>query len=330
MYVPCIPTTCIAREPFALAGRRKSLTDEYKPALTIVVPVYNNAGSLAALQQRLESTLDSMDCVYEIIYVNDASTDESYDFLVDLCTNGEHVRVVDLEQNFGQSAAILSAFSVSNGDIIVTIDADLENHPEDIPALVAAVRDGADLVCGLRSRRQASFVTRKGPSWIANRLVGSALGIDLRDWGCGLNAVTAEITQQILAQNPLPTLPKIEAALLAKFIYQVPVAYSEREHGQSGYTVWRLCGFAVAFLRSYSITRTFRRLLGVPTATSRSSALVGDESSAHATTVRTTPTVAAVLSWAFLAGAAIVVRFGILLSGSASKAKRYQIREILE
>ena len=254
-----------------------------------------------------------MDSTYEIIYVNDGSTDSSYDVLNTLRTIGGCVKVVDLTRNFGQSSAVLAAFSEAAGDVIVTIDADLENHPEDIPALVAAVRNGADLACGVRGRRQAPLFMRSGPSWLANQLVGRALSVDLEDWGCGLNAVTSEVVHQMLAQVPLPSLPKIEAAIVSSCISQVPVAYSERQHGSSGYTVWRLCGFAAAFLQGFSITRTFRRIVGV-----------------SAAQARLTCTAISIICWAVLTIAAIVVRFGLLVSGSGPTAERYQIREVLE
>ena len=302
MCTQSTPTTCTARES----------------ALTIVVPVYNNAGSLPLLHERLLTTLRSLGSTFEIIYVNDGSSDASLELLGGLRAGGE-VRVVDLSQNFGQSAAVLAAFSIATGEIVVTIDADLENRPEDIPALVAAVRDGADLACGVRTRRSAPLLTRKGPSLIANRLVGRAFNVNLHDWGCGLNATTREIVQQILAQIPLPSLPKIEAALLSSRISQVPVSCSEREHGKSGYTVRRLGGFAATFLRGFSISRTLRRLPGI--ATARSDLPVAR---------RVVDAFAGLLSWLILTIAALIVRAWTYLSGSASNTERFRIREILD
>lgn len=284
-------------------------------AISVIVPVYNNAGSLPLLHERLVSILATVTPAYEIIYVNDGSSDSSYDVLVGLRANGGRVRIIDLVRNFGQSAAVLAGFENAAGDILVTIDADLENHPEDIPVLVREVVDGADLVCGIRGSRQAPLVSRKGPSWVANRLVSRALRIDLQDWGCGLNAVTSEMARQMLAQDPLPRLPKIEAALLSSQVFQVPVAHSDREHGDSGYTVRRLLGFAAAFLSDYSVTRTFRRLRGVTEGRSNA---------------RTGPGIINIASWFVLSSASIIVRFVLLMFGSKSKAERFQVREVLE
>lgn len=299
-----------------------------KPSLSVAVPVYNNAGSLPALHSRLKSVLVDLGSTFEIIYVNDASSDESLDLLSRLHASDDRVTVIDLAENVGQSAAILAALGLARGEIIVTIDADLENRPEDIPALVAAVRDGADLACGVRQRRNAAMLTRRVPSVIANRLVGRALGIDLDDWGCGLNAVAARIVRQLLAQDPLPSLPKIEAALLSSRISQVPVRYSEREHGQSGYTVRRLGSFAATFLRSFAIARTLRRLLSKTKVNTGPLPAEADsvERSFATGTVATTIGLAA---WLALTCAALVVRawHG---SGSAPSTERFRIRETRE
>jgi undecaprenyl-phosphate 4-deoxy-4-formamido-L-arabinose transferase len=290
-----------------------------KTFVSVAVPVFNNTESLEALNKRLLSVLESVSGSHEIVYVNDGSSDDSFAVLTRLQGSHAAVRAVDLDKNYGQSSAILAAMSVAHGDIVVTIDADLENRPEDIPALVDAIHDGAHLACGVRERRKTSL-PRRAASWVANRLVGQALGINLRDWGCGLNAVRADITRQILAREPLPTLPKIEAALLAPRIAQVPVGFSDRRHGTSGYTVWRLLGFAIAFFRSYSISRTFRRLL-TPTATGASGQKAG--------LLALPRTMIAFLSWTLLSGIAVLVRLCLFVTGSLSQAERFRIREIV-
>lgn len=297
MCTPSTPTTCTA----------------HKPEVTVVVPVYNNAGSLTLLNDRLCAALGSMGGTNEIIYVNDGSTDSSFDVLKKIDTSRCCVKVLDLTRNVGQSAAVLAALSEASGDTIVTIDADLENHPEDIPALVAAVRGGADFACGVRGKRQAPLLTRRGPSWLANRLVGRALNIDLKDWGCGLNAVRSEIARQMLAQDPLPRLPKIEAAMLSTTIVQLPVAYSRRQHGRSGYTVWRLAGFAASFLGGFDISRTFRRIIKGASAPSR-----------------WTSTAVSIACWAILSIAALLVQIVSRIIRPMAPNERFQIREILD
>lgn len=291
--------------------------------VSIAVPVFNNAASLVELNQRLQSLAGDIDEDIEIVYVNDGSTDHSLDILTRIIDTAANVRVVDLDGNFGQSSAILAAMSVATGRIVVTIDADLENHPEDIPALISSINQGADLVCGLRQSRSSISVARRVSSWLANQLVARGLGVSLRDWGCGLNAVRREVTQQILKQDPLPTLPKIEAALLATRIAQVKVAYSDREHGPSSYTPWRLAGFAVAFFRSFSVMRSLRRLWKPVVDADTSS---GTEPGHF---IRFFRCVFAVVAWAFLSALALLVRLGLLLTGSLSSNERFRIRNVL-
>lgn len=311
MCTPSTPTTCTVPEH----------------SITVAVPVYDNAGSLPALHARLMSVLTGMGSEFEIVYVNDASNDESFEWLARLHAAADRVTVVDLAENVGQSAAVLAALRFARGEIVVTIDADLENHPEDIPALVAAVRNGADLACGVRGRRSAPLVTRKGPSLIANRLVGLALGIDLADWGCGLNAVGASLLRQLLAQDPPPLLPKIEATLLAARIAQVPVGYSEREHGRSGYTVRRLGTFAATFLRGFAIARTLRRLLGNTTVTTGRLS-TGDPAAQRSVVAGALRSTVALAAWAALTAAALVVR-AWQWRGRTEGAERFRVRALL-
>lgn len=312
----CVPSTAIT-------------CTERDVSLTVVVPVYNNAGSLAPLHARLLSTLTDIGSAFEIIYVNDASTDESLEALSRLHSSGDQVTIVDLAENAGQSAAVLAALGLARGDIVVTIDADLENNPEDIPALVAAVRGGADLACGVRRGRNAPFWTRRAPSMAANRLVGRALGVELADWGCGLNAVKAEIAQRLLAERPLPPLPKIEAALLSSWIAEVPVSHDSREHGQSGYSVRRLCAFAATFLSSFSIRRAFRRLLRRTPVVTGNHTVDAHPATPHAFAAFTVRTIVAFAAWSALTGAALIVR-ALRRNGSARDAARFRIREIRE
>jgi hypothetical protein len=324
-----IPITCSSPE---LKGSGEGDAAAAVPAsgavVSVAVPVYNNADSLRMLHARLVSTLRSMESAYEIIYVNDGSTDASYDVLTSLRSGWGRVKILDLTRNFGQSAAILAAISEAVGDIIVTIDADLQNHPEDVPALVGEVRKGADLACGIRRDRRDSLLARRGPSWLANRLVGAALGIDLKDWGCGLNAVTSVLAREILAQDPLPAMPKVEAALMASCIAQVPIQHSEREHGQSGYNNWRLCRFSVGFLQRFSIRRSFSRLFGA--ATGRGSPTFAGFTDGWGSRARRGFSPMAALSWAVLAGAAAIVQVGAIFCRSAVTNDSCRIREILE
>lgn len=291
------------------------------------MPVYNNAGSLALLHERLLSALAPMASAFQIIYVNDGSTDDSYELLLGLGEVGENIKILDMVRNYGQSAAILAAFTVADGEFIVTIDADLENHPEDIPKLVAALENGADLACGVRGDRQVPLFTRRGPSWIANQLVGRALGIRLADWGCGLNAVTGDIARRISAQDPLPTLPKIEAAMLSNRICQVPVAYSERTHGRSGYSIGRLARFSASFLKSFSISRALVRVLRFGDSHGNMQSK-NNESSGVYKFAQISQLPVAIFAWAILSCAALFAKSWFLVSGWISKPEHFRIRRL--
>ena len=301
----------------------------HQPTLSVLIPVYNNAGSLRVLHARLVTALRSIGAAYEIIYTNDGSTDRSYAVLAALRAGDKRVKIIDLAGNFGQSAAILATIGMASGDIVVTIDADLQNHPEDIGALVAAIRTGADLACGVRLHRQGLSFMRKTASNVANRLVGGALGINLQDWGCGLNAATAELLDKILAERPLPALPKVEAALRARRIAQVAIGHSERIDGHSAYNLRRLRRFSADFLRGFPARRSFFRLVGM--AAGRVSTVIVGPTDARPGTPGTGYFVATALSWALLAVAATLVRLGTFVVGrSASAHDPCQIREIHE
>lgn len=322
MCGPNIPTTCTAELPGddGPRGAAKRLL------LSVVVPVFDNEESLRELHERLSRTLEGLDAAAEIVYVNDGSRDGSLDVLRELPALAGRVTVADLERNFGQSAAVMAGFSLARGDVLVTIDADLENDPRDIPLLVDAVRRGADLACGRRESRHAPLVTRRGSSWVANQLVGNALNIELRDWGCGLNAVRSNIARSMVARDPMPRLPKIEAAMLATRITEVPVAYSVRRHGRSGYTIGRLARFAASFLHDFSIRRTFRRIVAKPS-TNRGAGGENGVPRGRAATIRTVSL--SILCGSILSAAALVVRFTSTLLRRRPTSTTFRIREVI-
>ncbi len=322
MYGPNIPTTCTAADVMGSAG---NLGVAEVPRLSVVVPVFDNAASLPELHERLVETLAPGGAGFEIIYVNDGSRDHSLKVLNELPASAGVVTVADLEKNSGQSAAVMAGFSIARGAILVTIDADLENEPRDIPMLVKAVEEGADLACGVRGTRMAPLITRRGPSWLANQLVGHALRVSLRDWGCGLNAVTSEIVRRMLDSEPMPRLPKIAAALLARRVAEVPVAYSARRHGKSGYTIGRLAGFASAFLHDFGIRRTFKRIVASP---STKRVGPGDDATYGGWVATAFSVVVSVMCWSILAVLALLVRASSILLGRRPPPTTFRIRAV--
>jgi glycosyltransferase involved in cell wall biosynthesis len=168
-----------------------------RPYLSIVVPVFNEAANVAELHHQLTASLEPMGRPYEILIVDDGSTDGTLQRLVEIEARDRRVRVLRLRRNFGQTAAFSAGFDHARGEIVVTSDGDLQNDPADIPRLVAKLEEGPfDLVCGWRKDRQDP-ISKKVPSWFANRLISWATGVHLSDYGCSLKAIRAEVVRNL-------------------------------------------------------------------------------------------------------------------------------------
>src|SRR5579885_1985631 len=156
--------------------------------LSIVIPIHNEEPAILPLYDRLTSVLDSLSKPYEIIFVDDASTDRSFDLLANLVETDHRLKVIRLRRNFGQTAALSAGFDEAQGSIIVSLDGDLQHDPEDIPALLAKVEEGYDIASGWRKDRVDNAITRKIPSRIANWMMAQASGVKLRDFGTTFKA----------------------------------------------------------------------------------------------------------------------------------------------
>src|SRR5512134_878084 len=159
-----------------------------RPEISVVVPLYNEAPNVEELHRELSASLATLARPYEILLVDDGSTDGTADRLRRIEQQDPRVRVLRLRRNFGQTAAFSAGFDHARGDVIVTSDGDLQNDPRDIPALLARLDEGYDMVCGWRRRRQDAF-TRVLPSRIANGIISWATGVHLHDYGCSLKAI---------------------------------------------------------------------------------------------------------------------------------------------
>src|SRR6185503_2530954 len=163
------------------------------PEISVVIPIRNEAPSLVELHRELTETLTAWGRPYELLIIDDGSTDESFQILARLQALDAYLRVIRFRRNFGQTAAFAAGFDHARGRIIVTSDGDLQNDPRDIPAMVEAVERGADIVCGWRKNRRDAFLSRRLPSMIANSLISFVTGVRLHDYGCSLKAFRAEI-----------------------------------------------------------------------------------------------------------------------------------------
>lgn len=225
--------------------------------LSIVIPVFNEAESITLLFSQLRDVLERLGRTYEIIVVDDGSTDGSFEILKHLHAQDQHLRVVRLRRNFGQTAAFAAGFALAEGDVVITLDADLQNDPADIPKLLELIDQGYDVVSGWRVDRKDPFLSRRLPSMIANRLISEITGVHLHDYGCSLKAYRREVVKGINLYGDLHRFIPAMASWLGISIAEVPVNHRARQHGQSKYGLSRtfrvlLDLLTVRFLLSYS------------------------------------------------------------------------------
>lgn len=209
------------------------------PYISIVVPVFNEEDNLPQLLQRIAAACDSTGRTWELILVNDGSRDRSMEILRAAAESDPRLVVVDFNRNYGQHAAVFAGFEQSRGEIIVTLDADLQNPPEEIPKLVAKMEEGFDVVGSVRVSRHDTFF-RRFASKIVNRVTSLATGVQLSDYGCMLRAYRREVIETLCASREVSTFIPVLADMFAGRVTEVPVGHAERAHGQTKYSVWKL------------------------------------------------------------------------------------------
>jgi glycosyltransferase involved in cell wall biosynthesis len=241
--------------------------------LSVVIPIHNEAPALQELHRELTDTLRASGRSYEIIIVDDGSTDGSFEILSRLQAVDPDLRVIRLRRNFGQTAAFAAGFDHALGRIIVTSDGDLQNDPRDIPGLVDALdtsERGVDIVCGWRRDRKDAFFSRRLPSMLANRLISAATGVRLHDYGCSLKAFRADVVKPLKLYGEMHRFLPAIASEQGVAIRELAVNHRPRRYGRSNYGIGRtirvvLDLLTVKFLLSYS-TRPLQifGLIGVP------------------------------------------------------------------
>ncbi len=219
------------------------------PKLSVVLPVHNEEESLEPLHTQLTEALAGYGQSYEVIYVDDGSTDQSYAVLERLQAGDPHVRVIRLRRNFGQTAAMSAGFRSASGAFVVPMDADLQNDPADIPRLCAKLDEGYDVVSGWRVDRQDTFMSRRLPSVIANWLIGRVTGVRLHDYGCSLKAYRTEIVKNVHLYGEMHRFIPALASWVGARIVEIPVEHHARRFGKT----------------KYGISRTFRVILDLIT-----------------------------------------------------------------
>jgi glycosyltransferase involved in cell wall biosynthesis len=225
--------------------------------ISVVVPVLNEEESLPILHQRLTEALAGNGYSYEIIIVDDGSTDRSYEIMQELQAQDAHLCVVRFRRNYGQTAAFSAGFDRAQGDVVITIDADLQNDPADIPALMDKMAEGYDVVSGWRVDRQDRFIDRRLPSIVANSMIRWITNVDIHDNGCSLKAYRREVLKDVRLYGEMHRfLPALAYAAGAR-VTEIPVQHHPRRYGQAKYGLSRtlkvfLDIIAVRFLMSYS------------------------------------------------------------------------------
>ncbi len=225
--------------------------------LSLVIPVYNEEENLVALYQEIITATDSLGKNLEIIFVDDGSQDQSYSVLRQIQENDRRVKIIRLRRNFGQTAALSAGFDYARGKIIITLDADLQNDPQDFAALLAKIDEGYDVVSGWRQKRRDKFFTRRLPSMVANWFISLLTGVRLHDYGCTLKAFRSEVIKGIRLYGELHRFIPAIASSLGVSIAEIKVNHRPRRFGRSKYTLFRLPRvildmLTVKFLLSYS------------------------------------------------------------------------------
>jgi glycosyltransferase involved in cell wall biosynthesis len=207
--------------------------------LSIVIPIHNEEHSILPLYDRLTSVMEQMQRPYEIIFVDDASNDRSFELLANLVETDGRLKVIRLRRNFGQTAALSAGFHESKGDVIIAMDGDLQHAPEDIPALLRKIDEGFDIASGWRKNRVDNAVLRKIPSRIANWMMAKASGMDLRDFGTTFKAYRAEVLKDVNLYGELHRFIPALASFYGARVAEVPIRSTPRVAGDSHYGIGR-------------------------------------------------------------------------------------------
>jgi len=223
-----------------------------EPYLSVVVPVFNEEESLPELLSRLRASLDGIGRPCEAIFVNDGSRDRSLEILRGASAEDPRLTVIDFNRNYGQHAAVFAGFEAARGEIIVTMDADLQNPPEEIGKLVAKMEEGFDVVGSVRQKRKDTLF-RRTASWLVNRVTSWVTGVQLHDYGCMLRAYRREVVKTLCSSKEISTFIPVLADLFAGKITEVPVAHAERAKGESKYSILKLIRLQFDLITSFSL-----------------------------------------------------------------------------
>lgn len=224
-----------------------------KPHVSLVIPVYNEAGNLPMLLERLFPVMDAIEKSYEIIFINDGSKDNSFALLENYyLEHPDKIRVIDFKKNFGQHMAVMAGFELAQGEIVITLDADLQNPPEEIPKLIAKMEEGFDLVSGVRAHRHDTWF-RRWASWLKRKILAKVTHIKMSDDGCMLRAYGRHIVDLMVATGESSIYIPALAYSYATNPTEVSVAHEARYEGKSKYRLYDLVRLYFNLMTGYSL-----------------------------------------------------------------------------
>ena len=224
--------------------------------LSVVIPVYNEEDNIRLLHERLRKALDPLNQEYEMLFVDDGSTDRTLSILEEIESTDSRLIVLSLRRNFGQTAAFAAGFDFARGDVVITMDGDLQNDPSDIPKLLELIKDN-DLVSGWRKKRKDPFFSRRLPSMMANWLISKVTGVKLHDYGCSLKAYRRDVIKNLKLYGEMHRFIPAVASWYGVRVAEVETVHHPRLHGKSKYGISRtvkvvLDLITVKFLQSFS------------------------------------------------------------------------------
>ena len=209
--------------------------------LSVVIPIYNERENIPILYRELKGTLERLKLDYEVVFVDDGSNDGSTEVLEELARNDRRDKVEELTRNYGQTSAMMAGVDIATGDVIITMDGDLQNDPADIPRLLEKIQEGYDLVTGWRKDRKDATLSRKVPSKLANWLIGRLTGVKIHDYGCTLKAYRSSVIKGVRLYGELHRfIPALATSVTSKSrIVEIPVNHRPRRFGKSKYGISR-------------------------------------------------------------------------------------------
>lgn len=209
------------------------------PELSLFLPVLDEEENLRPMHAKISAALDALGKTAEVIYVDDGSTDKSLEILKEIAASDDRVRVISLRRNYGQTAAMSAGIDAAKGDILIPMDADLQNDPADIARLLEKLDKGYDVVSGWRKNRQDKLISRKIPSQIANRIISWIGGVKLHDYGCSLKAYRRDVIQDVKLYGEMHRFIPIYASWAGARVAEIPVDHHARTMGKSKYGISR-------------------------------------------------------------------------------------------